>query len=181
MKLSSQGRIEGVPFLASPNADERPEGEGIRLLVVHGISLPPRAFGGDGVLRLFRNALDGAEHPELLPVAHLRVSAHFLVRRGGEILQFVECRRRAWHAGASHWRDREGCNDFSIGVELEGADDVEYTEAQYRALGELAEVLAAAYPIAAVVGHSDVAPGRKTDPGPAFDWNRARVFLPRLG
>jgi AmpD protein len=181
MRLSREGRLEGVRFVASPNADERPDGEAIRLLVVHGIGLPPRCFGGDAVLRLFANALEGDEHPELLAVARLRVSAHFLVRRGGEIVQFVECGRRAWHAGVSRWRERERCNDFSIGVELEGADDVEYTEAQYRALGRLGFFLAAAYPLEDVVGHSDIAPGRKTDPGPGFDWRHARSFLPQLG
>jgi AmpD protein len=181
LQLSREGRLEGVRFVASPNADDRPDGEPLRLLVVHGISLPPRCFGGDAVLRLFANALDGAEHPDLLAVAQLRVSAHFLVRRSGEIVQFVECRRRAWHAGASCWRGRERCNDFSIGVELEGADDVEYTQAQYRALGGLGFLLAAAYPLEDVVGHSDIAPGRKTDPGPAFDWRHARALLPQLG
>jgi AmpD protein len=178
MQVSAAGLLCGVPFLDSPHADERPEGEAVRLLVVHGISLPPGRFGGDAVLRLFAGTLDHAEHPDFLPVARLRVSAHFLVRRGGEVLQFVACTRRAWHAGVSRWRKRERCNDFSVGIELDGADLVPYTEAQYRALGRVATALAAAYPLEAIVGHSDIAPGRKTDPGPGFDWAHARAYLP---
>lgn len=180
MRFSPSGRLEGVRFLASPNADERPPGEAIRLLVVHGISLPAGQFGGDAVLRLFANELGAAEHPEFLPLSGLRVSAHFLVRRSGEVIQFVDCVRRAWHAGASQWRGRERCNDFSVGIELEGADHVPYCQAQYLALARLAAALFTAYPIEAIVGHSDVAPDRKTDPGPAFDWAHARTLLPRF-
>jgi AmpD protein len=166
--------------VASPNADERPEDCAISLLVVHGISLPPGAFGGDAIERLFTNRLDAAAHPYFATIAKLRVSAHFLIRRDGALIQFVACGRRAWHAGESSWRGRPRCNDFSIGIELEGTDDLPYTGAQYRMLVRLARALALRYPIADVAGHSDVAPGRKTDPGPAFDWVRLQRNLPRL-
>jgi AmpD protein len=130
-------------------------------------------FGGDGVMRLFTNTLDPAADPYYAAIAHLRVSAHFFVRRDGELVQFVSCNDRAWHAGVSSWRGRERCNDFSVGIELEGADDVPYAAAQYRRLAGLLGALKRRYPsIAAAAGHSDVAPGRKTDPGPAFDWDR---------
>ena len=147
------------------------------LVVVHGISLPPGHFGGDGVVGLFTNSLDPTQHPFYATVARLRVSAHFFIRRDGALLQFVACADRAWHAGASSWRGRERCNDFSIGVELEGTDDRAYTVAQYRRLAGLLKALARRYPIEAAVGHSDVAPGRKTDPGPAFDWTRLGRLL----
>ena len=140
--------------------------------MIHGISLPPRTFGGDGVVRLFTNTLDAAAHPYYATIAHLRVSAHFFIRRDGALLQFVSCNDRAWHAGVSSWRGRERCNDFSIGIELEGADDVPYTARQYAKLAALLRALKSRYPLEAAVGHSDVAPGRKTDPGPAFDWDR---------
>jgi len=179
VKLTEDGRVEGVRFLASPNADGRPPGEAITLLVVHNISLPPGAFGGDAVHRLFTNALDPSEDPYFAALAATRVSAHFLVRRSGEIVQFVPCASRAWHAGVSHWEGRERCNDFSIGVELEGTDVVPYHYAQYRALATLISVCRAAYPLGAIVGHCDIAPGRKTDPGPAFDWTLLYALLAR--
>ena len=178
--LDGAGRLPGVRFVASPNCDERPVGEAVTLVVLHGISLPPGRFGGDAVERLFTNALDPAAHPYFAAIAQLRVSAHFLIRRRGEIVQFVACEQRAWHAGASAWRGRERCNDFSIGIELEGADDVPYTGAQYRVAAKLVAAIAQRYPIDDVVGHCDVAPGRKTDPGPAFDWPRFRAALARL-
>jgi AmpD protein len=177
--LDAEGRLPGVRFVASPNCDARPDAESITLIVLHGISLPPGEFGGDGVERLFTNSLDANAHPYYAQIVALRVSAHFVVRRRGEIVQFVPCAQRAWHAGASSWRGRERCNDFSVGIELEGADDVPYTAAQYRASAKLAAAIARRYPIAEVVGHSDVAPGRKTDPGPAFDWLRFRAELAR--
>jgi AmpD protein len=150
----------------------------IELVIVHGISLPPGRFGGDAIERLFTNRLAADAHPSFATVAALRVSAHFLIRRDGELVQFVGCADRAWHAGVSAWRGRERCNDFSIGIEVEGADTVRYAGAQYARLAALIRALARRYPIAAVVGHSDVAPGRKTDPGPAFDWNRLGRILP---
>ena len=177
MIAASDGRVDAARYLASANCDERPPGEAITLLVIHNISLPPGEFGGDGIVRLFTNDLDLAGHPYYRTLDGLRVSAHFLIRRTGELLQFVPCTKRAWHAGVSSWCGRSGCNDFSIGVELEGADDVPYTDAQYRVLAELARALQSAYPIADIAGHCDIAPTRKTDPGPSFDWPRLRDSL----
>jgi len=164
--------VAAAAQIASPNCDHRPDDTPIALLVVHGISLPPGCFGGDAIARLFTNRLDARAHPSFAALAGMRVSAHFLIRRDGRLVQFVACTQRAWHAGESSWRNRSRCNDFSIGVELEGTDTRPYTAAQYRTLGRLARALMRRYPIADIVGHSDVAPGRKTDPGPAFDWAR---------
>lgn len=145
--------------------------------MVHGISLPPGQFGSGDIEALFTNKLDPTAHPYFAEVAHLEVSAHFLIRRTGEVLQFVSTDERAWHAGVSSWCGREHCNDFSIGIELEGTDDTPYEDAQYNVLVALISVLLNHYPSIrsdAIVGHSDIAPGRKTDPGPAFDWQRVR-------
>jgi AmpD protein len=158
----------------SPNADARPAGTEVTLVVVHGISLPPGRFGGDAIERLFTNRLDPGAHPSFRAIAALRVSAHFLIRRDGALVQFVPGTDRAWHAGASRWKGRERCNDFSIGVELEGTDTRPYTLRQYARLARLIRMLRVHYPIAHIVGHSDIAPGRKTDPGPSFDWRRLR-------
>lgn len=166
--------------MPSPNCDARPEDAEISLLVVHGISLPPGRFGGPGIVELFTNRLDPAAHPYYATIALARVSSHFLIRRDGVLLQFVACGERAWHAGESSWRGLIGCNDFSIGVELEGTDSLAYTNIQYATLTRLARALCRRYPITAIVGHSDVAPGRKTDPGPAFDWPRLWRALPEL-
>jgi N-acetyl-anhydromuramoyl-L-alanine amidase len=174
MMVDAAGRVDAARYVASPNSDERPIGETITLLVIHNISLPPGEFGSDGIERLFTNALDTATHPYYRTLAGVRVSAHFLIRRSGELLQFVPCAKRAWHAGESSWRGRSRCNDFSIGIELEGVDDLRYTEPQYRQLAELARWLRSAYPITDIAGHSDIAPSRKTDPGPSFDWWRFR-------
>ena len=174
MIVDAAGRVDSARFLASPNCDERPPDEAITLLVIHNISLPPGEFGGDGIVRLFTNELDHAAHPYYRELAGVRVSAHFLIRRSGELLQFVLCSRRAWHAGESSWQGRSRCNDFSIGIELEGADDVPYAEPQYRVLAQLARALQTAYPNADIAGHCDIAPARKTDPGPSFDWPRFR-------
>ena len=156
----------------SPNFDERPPGEAISLLVVHAISLPPAQFGSDDICRLFTNTLDPDAHPYFRAISSVRVSAHFLIRRDGALLQFVSCRRRAWHAGVSCWNGRSRCNDFSIGIELEGCDELPFEDAQYLGLVTLIESLRTHYPVTAVVGHADIAPGRKTDPGPCFDWQR---------
>lgn len=158
----------------SPNCDERPVGETVRLVVIHAISLPPDEFGGPGIIELFTNCLDPEAHPYFREIQGLRVSAHFLVRRDGELIQFVPCSRRAWHAGASNWMGRENCNDFSIGIELEGCDEIPFEDAQYRTLNHLLADLRRRYALEAVTGHSDIAPGRKTDPGPCFDWSRVR-------
>lgn len=176
--VDDDGRVPGATFIASPNCDARPEASTVRLLVIHGISLPPGQFGGDGIVELFTNQLDPSAHPYYATIAHLRVSSHFGIRRDGTLLQFVPCNQRAWHAGVSCWDGQDACNDYSIGIELEGADDVPYEDAQYATLGALIHALRTRYPIEAVVGHSDIAPGRKTDPGPAFDWSRV-AQLPR--
>ena len=158
----------------SPNCDERPAEESVRLVVIHAISLPPEEFGGPGIIQLFTNCLDPEAHPYFREIQALRVSAHFLVRRDGELIQFVPCSRRAWHAGVSNWMGRDNCNNFSIGIELEGCDRLPFETAQYLTLNRLLAELRRRYQIEAVVGHSDIAPGRKTDPGPCFDWHRVR-------
>jgi len=162
----------GVVHVPSPNVDDRPDGATISLLVIHNISLPPGQFGGPCIVDLFLNRLDATSHPWFEQIRDLRVSAHFLVRRDGQIVQFASCHQRAWHAGISCFAGRARCNDFSIGIELEGVDEVPYEEAQYVALQSLTRALRACYPLDAVRGHEHIAPGRKTDPGPAFDWVR---------
>lgn len=147
------------------------------LLVIHYISLPPGEFGGPGVVELFTNRLDPAAHPFYASIAGLKASAHFLIRRDGELIQFVPCGKRAWHAGASSWKGRARCNDFSIGIEVEGSGEAPFTDRQYDRLAALTRALKARYPIRDIVGHADVAPGRKDDPGPHFDWARLRAML----
>lgn len=176
--VDADGILSGVRYLPSPNCDERPAGAVVDLLVIHNISLPPGEYGGEDVVRLFTNTIDYSAHPYYETLRGLRLSTHFLIRRDGEVLQFVPCGRRAWHAGVSVWQGHSHCNDFSIGIELEGSDREAFTEAQYQALGRLARALRSAYPIRAAAGHSDIAPGRKTDPGPFFDWPR---FLAAAG
>ena len=172
--LDEDGVLAGAVQVPSPNCDERPEGATVTLLVVHDISLPPGEFGGEDVTRLFTNTLDYGGHPYYETLRDLKVSAHFLIHRDGELVQFVPCAKRAWHAGPSNWRGRERCNDFSLGVELVGADDRPYAKEQYLRLAELTSMLHRRYPVVDVVGHADIAPGRKTDPGPSFDWSRLR-------
>jgi len=179
-RIDEHGWLRGVARVPSPNADERPPGCAPSLVVVHGISLPPGEFGGPWIDRLFTNTLPADAHEYFATIDKLRVSAHALVRRDGEIRQYVPFTRRAWHAGESSWCGRQRCNDFSIGIELEGTDEMPYEEAQYAALVRLIAALRLAYPTlrdAEVVGHSDIAPGRKTDPGPVFDWIRLRREL----
>ena len=166
------GWVSGARRVLSPNHDDRPAGESVALIVIHAISLPPAQFGSDDILRLFTNTLDPGAHPYFSSISTLRVSAHFLIRRDGELIQFVSCAQRAWHAGVSCWKDRKQCNDFSLGIELEGCDELPFEDAQYVRLAELTRLLSAHYPIAALTGHSDISPGRKTDPGPCFDWSR---------
>jgi AmpD protein len=178
--LDEEGVLAGAVQVPSPNCDERPVNAAVWLLVVHNISLPPGEFGGEAVLQLFTNTLDFAAHPYYETLRDLNVSAHFLVRRESELIQLVPCAKRAWHAGSSSWRGRERCNDFSVGVELEGADDQAYSERQYSRLAQLLVVLRRRYPIVDVVGHVDIAPGRKSDPGPAFDWGHFRELLARI-
>ena len=175
--MDAEGWLNSARRVPSPNCDVRPAGEAVRLIVVHNISLPPGKFGGPGVEQLFTNRLDPAEHPYYAGIRGLRVSSHFFIRRDGELIQFVPCEARAWHAGASIWRGRERCNDYSVGIELEGTDELPFTDAQYAVLAELVARLKGAYPIEGLVGHSDIAPGRKTDPGPHFDWRRLEGLL----
>ncbi|HUS23407.1 MAG TPA: 1,6-anhydro-N-acetylmuramyl-L-alanine amidase AmpD [Candidatus Binatia bacterium] len=173
-------RLRGARQRPSPNHDARPHPRDLSLIVVHGISLPPGRFGGGHIDRLFANTLDPDAHPYFAAIRDLRVSTHLCVFRDGSVTQYVPFHRRAWHAGASLFAGRARCNDFSIGIELEGADTVAYEDAQYRTLGRCARALLSAYPTLArdrIVGHSDIAPGRKTDPGPAFDWLRLHIEL----
>ncbi|MFC4160849.1 1,6-anhydro-N-acetylmuramyl-L-alanine amidase AmpD [Chitinimonas lacunae] len=172
LAVAADGWLPNLEYHPSPNHDARPGGCAIDMVVIHAISLPPGQFGGDGVIRLFQNRCDPAAHPCFESLQHYRVSAHFLIRRDGEVLQFVSCLDRAWHAGQSSWLGRERCNDFSVGIELEGGDHWPFEEAQYHSLNGLLTALYAAYPISHLVGHSDIAPTRKTDPGPFFDWSR---------
>jgi len=168
----------------SPNWDERPTGVAPDLLVIHGISLPPGDFGGPWIDALFRNRLDSQAHPFFREIAHRRVSSHLLIRRDGELIQYVDLEKRAWHAGDSSFAGRWKCNDFSIGIELEGADQVPYEEVQYLVLAGTTQEVQSRYPAIGpnhIVGHSDIAPGRKSDPGPAFDWGYFRRLLDTEG
>ncbi|MDZ7747837.1 MAG: 1,6-anhydro-N-acetylmuramyl-L-alanine amidase AmpD [Halofilum sp. (in: g-proteobacteria)] len=178
------GLLDAARQCPSPNRDPRPGPGALELVVIHGISLPPGEFGGDAIDRLFTNTLEADAHPYFREIAGLHVSAHLLIRRDGELVQYVPFHERAWHAGASSWCGREGCNDFSIGIELEGSDDTPYTDVQYERLAAVVGALATAYPRIGpgrLAGHADVAPGRKTDPGPAFDWERLAALLERTG
>jgi len=177
MIVGRDGIVSGARFVPSPNCDDRPPGASISLLVVHSISLPPGEYGGDEVERFFTNRLDPAAHPCFEGIRDLHVSAHFFVRRDGEVMQFVPVHRRAWHAGASAWRGSPRCNDFSVGIELEGLDDTAFEAAQYARLADLARALRASLPLTAIAAHSDIAPGRKTDPGALFDWPRLLLLL----
>lgn len=179
-RLDAAGWFETVTRLPSPNFDARPAGSEPELLVVHAISLPPGHFGGHFIEDLFLNRLDPAAHPYFREIASLRVSAHLLVRRSGEVTQFVALPDRAWHAGVSSFEGRSACNDFSIGIELEGDDHGPFEAAQYTALAALIGCIVRRYPRITpgrIVGHSDVAPGRKTDPGPYFDWGHLHALL----
>ncbi len=177
-----EGWIAGVRRVPSPHFNPRPDDETPSLLVVHNISLPPGEFGGPWIDALFTGQLDPEAHPYFADIHHLRVSAHCLIRRDGEIVQYVPFHLRAWHAGISLYQGREACNDFSIGIELEGTDTLPYTDAQYAALHAITELLVQHYPLIAqnITGHSDIAPERKTDPGPSFDWSRFRAGLAHL-
>lgn len=171
-------RLVGVPFIESPNQNERPNPEDIQLVVIHAISLPPGQFETLGVTQLFTNTLDPTEHPYYKEIEALRVSAHLLIQRSGAITQYVAFDQRAWHAGVSSWRGREVCNDFSIGIELEGTEDQPFESIQYVILNEILDRLIAEYPKLArttIAGHADIAPGRKWDPGPFFEWDRIGV------
>jgi AmpD protein len=172
MNIGAGGLATNARQVESPNQDERPGGTAASLLLLHCISLPPGEYGGDAIERLFTNRLDPRAHPYFMEIATLKVSAHFVLRRDGEVVQFVPVHRRAWHAGESAWRGRPRCNDFSIGIELEGADSAPFEAAQYEALARLTHALRGALPLRHCAAHSEVAPGRKTDPGTGFDWPR---------
>ena len=174
------GLISEVEYHASPNQDERPDVEDITGIVIHNISLPPGQFGGGWIDDLFLNKLDPQAHPYFEEIADLKVSAHLLIRRNGEVIQYVPFHQRAWHAGMSCWDDRECCNDFTIGIELEGCDDNSFEEIQYTNLVMTVQALIKVYPklsVNRVKGHSDIASGRKTDPGPYFDWPYFKTAL----
>ncbi len=170
--INKTGFLKAAKRIDSPNFDERPAHTLINMIVIHNISLPPSQYGGDGIVQLFTNQLNPNEHPYYAEIYTRKVSAHFLIRRDGEVIQFVSCLNRAWHAGVSNWQGRERCNDFSIGIELEGSDFEAFEPKQYQTLIALVKKLKQAYPIEHIVGHSDIAPGRKTDPGPFFDWSQ---------
>ena len=170
--IDVDGWLDRATRIVSPNCDARPVDEAIALIVIHSISLPPGKLEGDAVIALFTNQLDWDADPYYQQIRGMRVSAHFWIRRDGQLIQFVPCNLRAWHAGVSAWRGRERCNDYSIGIELEGSDELPFSEAQYATLAPLLTTLKRTYQIAEIVGHSDIAPGRKTDPGPCFDWSR---------
>jgi N-acetyl-anhydromuramoyl-L-alanine amidase len=176
----ASGLMRGATQIASPNCDARPAGTDAELIVVHGISLPPGEFGGPWIERLFTNTLPLDLHPYFAEIGDLRVSSHLLVARDGSLTQFVKFTDRAWHAGQSSYLGRQACNDFSIGIELEGVDEIAYSAEQYAALAQAVAALCDAYPRLSpdrLVGHSDISPGRKTDPGPAFDWARAKSLI----
>ena len=176
MKIdAATGLLQDAKYIPSPNCDERPEGSALDLMVLHNISLPPGEFGGGWIEKLFTNTLPADAHPYFEEIADLRVSAHLLIRRNGEVLQFVPFHQRAWHAGVSAYQGRERCNDFSVGIEMEGTDELPYEDAQYAALIQVLEALIDTYPglnDERITGHEHIAPGRKTDPGLAFDWER---------
>jgi len=177
---TATGLLVGVRQVLSPHSDARPSASSADLIVLHGISLPPGEFGGPWIEQLFNGHLPPDRHPYFREIEGMRVSAHVLVRRDGEIVQFVPFHLRAWHAGASAFEGRTACNDFSIGIEMEGADDVPYAQAQYESAAMLVQALRVAYPAitaSRLVGHSDISPGRKTDPGPSFDWQALRTLL----
>ena len=179
LSILKNGLCPQARWIASPNFDSRPENCPIQLVVIHNISLPPKQFSSNDVIHLFTNQLDPTAHPYFAEIYQLKVSAHFFIRRDGELIQFVSCNDRAWHAGVSEWQGRSRCNDFSIGIELEGSDEQAFEPIQYKILQNLLDELQLQYPIQAIVGHSDIAPGRKTDPGPYFDWGKLASHLKR--
>ena len=180
MMIDDDGWLTGVRHHPSPNYDDRPDNCPVELIVIHNISLPPEQFDGDWILDFFCNELDPQAHPYFSKIANLQVSSHLLIRRDGEVIQFVSFNQRAWHAGQSCYQGKERCNDFSIGIELEGSDNQSFTEQQYQALQQITELLISHYPELneeRIAGHSDIAPDRKTDPGPCFDWQHYKNLL----
>ncbi|MGF1865615.1 1,6-anhydro-N-acetylmuramyl-L-alanine amidase AmpD [Enterovibrio norvegicus] len=183
MLTISDHRIDGATFLPSPHCNERPECNDVSLLVIHNISLPPGEFGGPYITQFFQGELTSKAHPFFDEIRGMQVSAHCLIRRDGSVIQFVPFDKRAWHAGVSCFEGREQCNDFSIGIELEGTDDLPYTDAQYQTLGAVTDAIIQAYPainMSRIAGHDEIAPGRKTDPGHAFNWSKFRALVSPL-
>ena len=180
MRWRGDGWLKGTRWVFSPNQGSRPAGCVVSLVVLHNISLPPEDFSGPWIERFFLNRLDPEAHPYFATIAGLQVSAHFLIRRDGRVIQFVGCDRRAWHAGQSAWLGRDNCNDYSVGIELEGSDSQPFAAQQYAALWRVLDALRARYPLTAIAGHCHVAPGRKSDPGPCFDWAALRARYPGL-
>ena len=180
LTISTTGWLQTVELIESPNYDARPDKDKLKLIVIHGISLPPAEFGGGYIQDLFCNQLDPDKHEYFKSICDLKVSSHCLIERDGNIIQFVSFLNRAWHAGVSSWQGESACNNYSIGIELEGTDDLSYTDKQYLQLEQLIRSIRNEYPTIeadALCGHSDVAPGRKTDPGNAFDWSRLQSLL----
>ena len=177
---TADGWLHGAEWLPSPNFGPRPAGAAVTLAVIHNISLPPGSFAGRHVEDFFLNRLDAAVDPYFSTISGLQVSAHFYIRRDGRLIQFVSADDRAWHAGESNWCGRENCNDWSVGIELEGSDDLPFELAQYATLWQLLAALRRRYPLTGLAGHSDIAPGRKTDPGPGFDWAAVAARFPDL-
>ncbi len=174
------GLLDGAEYIPSPNCDFRPENCDVSLLVIHNISLPPGIFGGPYISQLFTNCLNSEDDPFFLEICHLRVSSHLLIRRDGNIIQYVPLNQRAWHAGVSEFNGQAHCNDYSIGIELEGTDTNEYETIQYEVLAEVSREILKTYPAITpnrITGHSNIAPERKTDPGPAFDWAKYRSLI----
>ena len=170
-RIDENGYLPQVTQIESPNFDLRSSKQTISLIVIHCISLPPNQFGNSYIEDFFKNDLDISQHNYFNQIKDLKVSSHFLIKRKGELIQFVSCLKKAWHAGESVWRNKKNCNDFSIGIELEGSDVIKYEDIQYKVLLKLLKSLRMKYPVTDIVGHSDISPGRKTDPGHFFDWN----------
>ncbi len=177
-EIDDHGWCECAEVQRSPNFGARPQGMVVDLLVIHNISLPVAEFGSDHIIHLFQNRLDYAAHPSFDSLRDVQVSSHFLIRRDGRLIQFVSVFDRAWHAGVSHFKGRDGCNDFSVGIELEGCDTAPFNDAQYQCLYTLSHSLMQVFPLSDIVGHQEIAPGRKTDPGPYFEWSRYQGHLP---
>ena len=172
MIINAEGFVKDIKHVLSPNHDSRPKDSTINLLVIHNISLPPDQYGGDYIEHFFTNQLNSSIDPYFQKIKNIKVSSHFVINREGNLIQYVSCKKRAWHAGVSEWNGKKNCNDYSIGIELEGSDHIEYTESQYEKLNQLIDCLKSYYDIKGIVGHSDIAPGRKTDPGTSFNWKK---------
>ena len=172
MIINDEGFVQDIKHVLSPNCDARPKNISISLLVIHNISLPPDQYGGDYIEHFFTNRLNPSIDPYFQEIKNIKVSSHFVIYREGNLIQYVSCKKRAWHAGVSEWNGKKDCNDYSIGIELEGSDHIDYTKSQYEKLNQLIDCLKSYYDIKDIVGHSDIAPGRKTDPGTSFNWKK---------